>query len=513
MGTDYNRWPFPNRSLMHSLWNDEAASRCADALELRAYTSRLLGNDPDLVMYGGGNTSLKAHWRRADGSSVECLYVKGSGSDLAHVTPADFTPLELEGTRRLLEQEHLDTDGMMAGLAPFKLRADAPKPSIETLLHASVPARHVEHTHADSVLAVINTSSGRQLARTVFGDIAPLVPFRHSGFELAKLCMATFERERTERTIGLILENHGVVAFGDDARTSYENMLDLAARAEAFLQSRNAWHLPTAPTPPKTRASATALARLRRDLSAVAGWPMVLANDREPEVMGFIARADLPDLAGQGPPTPQHAVFTKRVPLFGRDAGSYALEYRAYLEAHAPADQDPAGLPDSAARIALDPELGMVAASVDARHAQMTARMYRHDIRIASRAAAHDRYVSLPPADILLAELHYGGFERGLRARVRDTRPRLGQIALVLPDSAHAIDALLAEGSAVVAIGVDTTHRENLVALAADAALDDETLVEAVHAFGGIDEVLTRRPEPSRSRLLQELLSLSPLRR
>jgi rhamnose utilization protein RhaD (predicted bifunctional aldolase and dehydrogenase) len=513
MGGDYNRRPFPNRSLMHSLWNDEAASHCADALELRAYTSRLLGNDPDLVLYGGGNTSLKALWRCADGSSVECLYVKGTGSDLAHVTPSDFTPLQLEGTRKLLEQAHLDTDGMMAGLAPLKLRADAPKPSIETLLHASVPTRHVEHTHADSVLAVINTASGRRIAREVFRDVAPLVPFRHSGFELAKLCTATFERERTERTIGLILENHGVVAFGDDARTSYENMLALVARAEAYLRSKNAWLLPTAPVPLRTRATAIALARLRRDLSAVAGWPMVLANDSNPEVMGFIARGDLLDLASAGPPTPQHAVFTKRVPLFGRNADAYATEYRAYLETHAPEGQDPADLPDPAARIVLDPELGVVAASVDARHARMTAEMYRHDIRIASRAAAHDRYVSLPPADILLAELHYGGFERGLRARVHDTRPRLGQVALVLPDAADAIDGLLAEGSAVVAIGVDTPAREGLVTLPAAGSLDDETLVKAIHAFGGVDEVVMQRTAAARSPLLEELLSLSPLRR
>jgi hypothetical protein len=228
--------------------------------------------------------------------------------------------------------------------------------------------------------------------------------------------------------------------------------------------------------------------------------------------MGFIARADLLDLACQGPPTPQHAVFTKREPLFGRNAGAYAAEYRAYLEAYAPEGLDPAGLPDPAARIVLDPELGLVAASVDARHARMTLETYRHDIRIASRAAAHDRYVSLPPADILLAELHYGGFERGLRARVQDTLPRLGQVALVLPDAADAIDDMLSEGSAVVAIGVDTTAREGLFTLPADAVLDDATLVEAVHAFGGIDAVITQRPAAARSALLEEVLTLSPLR-
>lgn len=498
---------------MHSLWNDEAASRCADALELRAYTSRLLGADPDLVLHGGGNTSLKAPWIRADGTSVDCLYVKGTGSDLAHVRTEDFTPVELAGARALLEREHLDTEGMMAALTPFKLRADAPKPSIETLLHAAVPTSHVEHTHADSVLAVINTVSGHKLAGEVFGDLAPLVPFRHSGFELAKLCTAVYQRERTNRTIGLILENHGVVAFGEDARTSYENMLALVARAEDHLRACDAWQLPVALAPARTRAGALALARLRRDLSAAAGWPIVLTVDQSTEAMGFIARRDLDELATQGPPTPQHAVFTKRVPLFGRDVKTYATRYRDYLSAHAPEGQDPRTLPDPAARIVLDPELGLVAASVDARHARMTAEMYRHDIRIASRAAGHDRYVSLPPGDILLAELHYGGFERALRAKVPGAWPRLGQVALVLADSAERIDRLLAEGSAVVALGVDSSPREGLLALPAARSVDDETLIETAYAFGGIDEVVTGNTSTVRSKLLDELLAASPVRR
>ena len=498
---------------MHSLWNDESASRCADALELRAYTSRLLGADADLVLHGGGNTSLKSPWLRADGTSVPCLYVKGSGSDLAQVTPADFTPIDLAGARALLAQEHLDTDGMMAGLAPLKLRADAPKPSIETLLHASVPSSHVEHTHADSVLAIVNTAWGRKIAREVFGDFAPLVPFSHSGFDLAKSCKATLERERTARTIGLILEKHGVVAFGDDARTSYENMLALINRAETYLRAHDAWELPTGMPPPRSREGALALACLRRDLSAVAGWPMILTVDQSPEVVGFIARKDLRELATQGPPTPQHAVFTKRVPLFGRDVQAYATDYRAYLAAHAPSGQDPRTLPDAAARIVLDPVLGLVAASVDARHARMTAQIYRHDIRIASRAAAHDRYLSLPPADILLAELHYGGFERGLRAQVPTPWPRLGEVALVLADQVEQIDVLLAEGSAVVALGAEARPRDGLLVLPAAESLDDATVIEVAYGFGGIDRVVTGRTDCAPAGLLGEILALSPVRR
>lgn len=496
---------------MPSLWNDRDASACTDALELRAYSSRLLGADPDLVLLGGGNTSLKSTWRQADGRSIDCLYVKGSGSDLSRVGPADFTPLVLEPARRLLDLEHLDTDAMMAALAPLKLRADAPRPSIETLLHASVPFTHVEHTHADNVLAVANTASGRRVVAEVFGDLAPLVPFHHSGFELAKACMETWRRARTDRTIGLILEFHGAVAFADDARTAYENMLALADRAETYLRQRDAWDLRTRGAPPRSAATALDLARLRREVSAIAGFPMVLAVDADPEVMGFLDRTDLKQVALQGPPTPQHAVFTKRLPALGCDVQRYATDYRSYLDRFAPAAATAASLPDPAPRIILDPAFGLVAASVDAHHARMTAEVYRHDIRIASRAAAHDRYVCLPPEAILLAEIHYGGFDRALRAQVATRLPRLGTVVLAVDASREQIENLIAQGAAIIIAGGSAELGDERSVHVIDGPLGVDALIEAVYAFGGIDAVIGDAGNVEAPGLLDELLASSPV--
>ncbi|MCW5627126.1 MAG: class II aldolase/adducin family protein, partial [Burkholderiales bacterium] len=346
---------------MRSLWNESEAARCRSTLELRAYTSRLLGADPSLVLQGGGNTSLKSVWSMAGEPPVDCLYVKGSGADLSQVGPGDFTPLRRGPLGALLDGPTLDNDALMAALAPVQLRPDAPRPSIETLLHAAIPQPYVEHTHADAVLAVVNTADGRRRARDVFGERAPVVPFRHSGFELAAACRTTWQREATAQTIGLILEFHGVVAFGPDARTAYENMITLVDRAETYLQRRGAWTLARADAPVLDFDGALRMARLRRALSIAAGFPLVLHRDADPEVIAFVQRPDLSVLAQQGPPTPQHAVFTKRLPLLDGDVAAYVGRYRSVLRRFAPTDRPSQQLPDPAPRVVLDPTLGLVA--------------------------------------------------------------------------------------------------------------------------------------------------------
>lgn len=238
----------------------------------------------------------------------------------------------------------------------------------------------------------------------------------------------------------------------------------------------------------------------------------MLATDSSAEIMGFVTRSDLAQVALQGPPTPQHAVFTKRLPLLGRDVQRYAADYCEYLGQFAPKDTAPAALPDPAPRIILDPAFGLVAASVDARHAAMTAQIYRHDIRIISRASAHDRYVALPPEAILLAELHYGGFDRALRAQVSTRLPRLGTVILAVDVPQARIRTLIAEGAAVVHTGHAGAFTGEPAAQHIDERLDPEALIEAVYAFGGIDGVVGNAGMAKAAAFLEEVLSLSPVK-
>lgn len=467
----------------------------ADALALRVSTSRLLGADPDLVLYGGGNTSLKAPWAGPGGGLRPCLYVKGSGTDLAEVTKDDFTPLALDPVRALLDGPHLGNDALMAALELHKLDPLAARPSIETLLHACLPQACVDHTHADAVLSLVNTASGESLAGAVYGDLAPLVPFRRSGFRLALACRAVWARHATPRAIGLILHQHGVVSVGDDARQSREHMLRLAELAQQHLEARGAWDLPRALPAPRHRDGALALAQLRGQLSAVAGFPLLLAVDSSPEAMAFALRPDVADLSA-GPATAQHAVFTKGRALCDGDVDAWSRAYRALLAAHVPPGWSPDRLPDAAPRILVDRRFGVAAASVDATHAAMASQIFRHGFAIASRAAAHDRFLPMDATEALLAELHYGGFEHALRVRARREAPLTGAAVVLEPDRSAAAEALEARGAAVVVAGGPQPE-------ALEAAM-----IEACWRHGGADALVSPGPP---SAFCRRVLDASPL--
>ena len=388
---------------MISLWNDTDAAAFGEGLGLRVYASRLLGRVPSLVLYGGGNTSVKQD---------DLLFVKASGSDLACVDQSGFCTVHLPAARRLLERDSLANPEMMRLLASCVVQHPERRPSIETLMHAILPYRYVEHTHADSVLAVINTESAEHIATDVYGPLAPLVPYRHSGAELARACLQTLEEKITEKTIGLLLQFHGAVAFGDTARASYENMIRLVTLAEDYLKANGAWHLEidsqlsgvSDQTVPRTfHADATRFAR----------WPLVVRQIREPVAGAFARRDDLAVVSQRGPSTPQHAVHTKRVPQLGWDVESYAARYTEYL-VRALGREALASI-DPAPRIVIDPDAAVFALGVDAEAARIAADFYVHDMEVMMRASAHDRYLSAPAEAIAQAELEYGGFERKIR--------------------------------------------------------------------------------------------------
>jgi len=386
---------------MDNRWNDAEAATYRGILGPRVYTSRLLGQEKSLVLYGGGNTSLKAK-----PASADVLFVKGSGSDLGRVEAADFVPLDLEVTRKLFESASAQNSETAAAIERCVIGTSAIRPSIETMLHAALPFDYVEHTHADSILAVANVEDGERVLGGLYGELAPTVGYHDSGLELARACLDTLKRCGNERTIGLVLRFHGAVAFGDSARASYENMLRLASMAEDFLKSRNAWEISQAPLP-SGPVDPKAVAALQTRISQAAGRPLAVHCERDPVTLAFARRKDLGAVSQQGPATPQHAFFTKRVPLVGRDVAGYAARYGDYLERHL--GKAAGKTIDCAPRIVLDAELGLCAFGEDAGAAARAAEVYRHDIEIISRASAHGTYRSAPEAAVALAELEYGG--------------------------------------------------------------------------------------------------------
>ncbi|MDP2695084.1 MAG: class II aldolase/adducin family protein, partial [Gallionella sp.] len=301
---------------MENLWNDIEADKHKDILAERVYTSRLLGANPNLVLHGGGNTSVKGVSKNIFGEDVETLFVKGSGSDLATIEAKDFVAVRLDAMLKLSRLEELSDIDMARELKLASLDPSAPAPSVEAILHALIPHRFVDHTHADAIVTVTNTASGEARIREIYGDEVIVLPFVMPGFDLAKLCAEVFPIQATPRTIGMVLMNHGIFSFGDTAKQSYERMIELVGRAEDYL-NRNAPLAPAADI--ESTANWFELPELRKKVSAAAGFPLLLRSCSSNAALAFARHPDAASITQRGPATPDHVIRTKRLPMFGRD--------------------------------------------------------------------------------------------------------------------------------------------------------------------------------------------------
>lgn len=228
---------------MKSLWNDSDAAACSSDLELRCYSSRLLGADPALVLHGGGNTSVKLLEADITGEIEELLYVKGSGWDLASIAPAGFAPLRLKRLLKLAQLEQMTDVQMATELRAASTDPRGPAPSVEAILHAIIPHKFVDHTHTDALITITNTPSGAARVRELYGDRVIVLPYVMPGFPLARAALEMWGREAHAGTIGMVLSNHGLFTFAETAKASYEVMIALVGEAERYLQQQGAWTL------------------------------------------------------------------------------------------------------------------------------------------------------------------------------------------------------------------------------------------------------------------------------
>jgi rhamnose utilization protein RhaD (predicted bifunctional aldolase and dehydrogenase)/NAD(P)-dependent dehydrogenase (short-subunit alcohol dehydrogenase family) len=482
--------------MIQSLWNDEEASRFPGDLGLRVYTSRLLGRDKSLVLHGGGNTSVKVREPNLFGEEEDILYVKGSGWDLETIEAAGFSPVRLGAAARLATLPRLSDPQMVNELRAAMTLASAPTPSVEAILHAALPFKYVDHTHADAVVTLTNSVDGEALVREAYGDSVVYIPYIMPGFDLARLCAQRFPEEAGPGTVGMVLLNHGIFSFGETARESYERMIQLVRRAEEVLERRGAWDLGPYPEA-DGRPDPVGIAKLRQEISRSAGAPMVLVSRRDARSLAFARREDVGRVSQQGPATPDHVIRTKRLPLVGRDVEGYAAAYRAYFEEHAPAAAAPKTMLDPAPRVVLDPELGLAAAGRSVKDAAIAAEIYEHTLDIIERAERLGGWRALPPRDLF--DMEYWDLEQAKLAKAGKPPLFAGEVALVTGAASGigraCAEALLARGAAVVGLDVDPRiegllRRPDFLGLPCDVTVEEdvaEAIGEAVAAFGGLD--------------------------
>ena len=440
---------------MQSLWNDAEAAEYRTDIAQRVYTSRLIGREPSLVLHGGGNTSVKVTETDIFGTPTDLLYVKGSGWDLATIDAVGFAPVRMDHLLRLARLPQL-SDGLMAQeLRIATMRADAPAPSVEAILHAVLPGKFVDHCHADALIAVMNSSNGESRVRDLYGDSVVIVPYVMPGFALAKLCAELIPSRMRTNTAGIVLLNHGLFTFGDDARSSYERTIELVTKAEDYLSKFRDVAKDAAPSFGRSSVrSRVGMAELRRDVSRVAGKPMILVSHLDDTILHFAQRPDLPKIALQGPATPDHVIRTKRIPMIGRDVDSFALDYRRYFARNAARVTGALTMLDPAPRVILDPQLGMIAVGADALEAGITGDIYRRTIDMILAADPLGGWRSISEEDVF--DVEYWELEQAKLRKALTAKSFRGEIALVTGAASGigkaCVEAFLSRGAAVVGL-------------------------------------------------------------
>jgi len=482
---------------MKNLWNDADTKELKSDLALRVYTSRLLGQDSSLVLHGGGNTSVKITETNIVGEQEEVLYVKGSGWDLASIEKAGFSPVRMAHMVKLGKLESLSDPQMVNELNTHLTSLLAPAPSVETILHAILPFKYVDHTHADAVVTVSNTANGEKRIREIYGDRVVIVPYVMPGFDLSKDVSRLFSEQATDNTEGMVLLNHGIFSFGSTAKQAYDRMIDLVGLAEKYLISQNAWKIEKPLGDINSKSIRNEIAQLRRSVSTVIGSPVLLNLTNSKRGIDFSNRDDVVDIATRGPVTPDHVIRTKRIPMIGRDLEQYVKEYVSYFNTYEPNAKERKSMLDAAPRVILDQDFGLCAVGKNMSEIGIIADLYEHTMQCILKAENLGGWQALPASDIF--DLEYWDLEQAKLQKSANTPEFQGEVVLITGAASGigkaCVESFLARGCAVVGIDLDisiesTSSSVNYLGLVCDVTNENalkDMLERSARYFGGID--------------------------
>ncbi len=492
-------------------------------LALRIYTTRLLGRDPKLVLHGGGNTSLKTRMRDLFGEDVEVLRIKASGADMAAIELEGLPAVRLDPLRRLRGFDAIADDELVGIERANLIDPGAPTPSVEIMLHAFLPHKFVDHTHATTVLGVIDQPDGEARCAEVFRGRLAFVPYLMPGFGLAKKAIEVLERAPASE--GLILSKHGIATFGDSAREAYERMIEMVSLAEDFIARHRKAVAGSAPAPRNLASVAEVVPIVRgvcgqKDAHIEGAWRRPVLEFRAGDaVINLLKNKDLARLSESGVVTPDHTIHTKNWPLVlphpeagkfddfaraAREAANlFTAHYRNYFARHNKRVGSIKQELDPLPRVVLVRGLGLFGLGRSKRDAVIAADIAEAWVEAVSDAEAIGRFESISEADMFDCE-YWPLEQKKLGARIEP--PLAGQIVGVT-GAAGAIGAATAK--AFAAAGAEVALLDVNLAAAAEQAtaigptalpvhcdVTDAASVRAAFAavaknFGGVDIVVS----------------------
>lgn len=494
-----------------------ASQGVGEDLALRVYTSRLIGQNPNLVIHGGGNTSVKTELADLLGQSSEVLCVKGSGWDLAEIEPPGLPAVHLAPLRQVRSWESMSDEKMVQILRSNLLDPGSPNPSVEALLHAYLPHKFVDHAHATAVLAISDQPDGDALCRDIFGERMAIIPFVMPGFELSKVVADAVEADPDVE--GAILHKHGIFTFGETARESYERMINAVSFAETRISKASAKKFAPAKLP-------SAIARVEEIAPIIRGACAIALGEKQykrqilefrtsDSIRAYVDGAELPDYGTRGVVTPDHIIRTKNKPLIvpapakdgldqfkadvAKNADRYQAAYEKYFADNNAKQASPKTQLDAMPRVVLVPGVGLFGLGKSAAEAGIGADLAEITMQTVTAAEAVGRYEALTEAELF--DMEYWSLEQAKLDKAKE-KTLARQIALIT-GGGGAIGAatarlFAAKGAAVAIVDLDFDAAKSVAAelgssaLAVECDVTDKNSVRAAFdkvctRFGGID--------------------------
>ena len=511
--------------MVTNLWDEKFAANLDKGLSELVYRSNLLGADRTVCNWGGGNTSMKTTEKDFRGRDISVMWVKGSGSDLATMKKENFTGLRMDDMLPLFDRDEMSDEDMVSYLENCMIDRTHPRASIETLLHAFLPFKHVDHTHPDAIISLCCAHNGQKIAKEIFGDRFVWVPYIRPGFTLSKM-IAQGVKDNPKAEL-VLMEKHGLVTWGDTAKESYDNTLKTISEAEQYILSQinhetvfGGEKQPSLSQEEQRQLLATIMPIIRGEVSDENR--MIVTYDHSQEVMQFVNSHDAPILSQIGAACPDHLVHTKRVPLFidwnvkeknvdelieKVKAGltSFKEEYRSYFEKNKnEGDQ----MFQAAPRVILIPGLGMINTGRSLAMAKVSGGLYHRAISVMKGATSLGNFVSLSENEsyqveywpLELYKLSLAPAEVEFSRKVALITGGAGGIGSetarrLVAEGAHVVLAdLNIEGAESVANEINTMYGEGR-AIAIQMDVTSEEQVKAAFdltalTYGGIDSVI-----------------------
>lgn len=506
--------------MVENLWIDEKDFK--NSLEELVYRSNILGKDRSIVNWGGGNTSVKSVEQNFKGENVDVLWVKGSGSDLATMTEDNFTALNLNDIEPLKEKEDMLDEDMVSYLSHCMLDSRHPRSSIETLLHAFLPYKHVDHTHPDAIISIACADNGKEIAEEIYGDRMVWVPYIRPGFKLSKLIADGVANNKNADLV--VMEKHGLVTWGDTSKESYDKTIEVIQEAEEYIRRKFDGSSPfggaeyqTLESEKRKDALVQIMPIIRGNVSAEK--KMIVAYNDSEEITVFVNSAEAKELSQVGAACPDHLVHTKRTPLYiewnpQKDSvdhlkelvqngiKKYKEEYIQYFERNSSEDDE---IMEPLPRVILIPGIGMINTGKSWSAAKVSDGLYQRAISVMKGTYALGKFVSLNESEsfaieywpLELYKLSLAPAEAEFSGKVAFVTGGAGGIGseackAFLEEGAHVIVAdINLEGAEEVVAGFNYMYGENRAYAVKMDVTKEQEVIQAIESsilqYGGID--------------------------